>query len=344
MAHELSITADGRAEMFSGNNVTPWHKLGTVVSGLLTSKEAIEAAHLGWNVSLEPVFTKPGEYQEMEGYFASVRSDTQKGLGIVKSRYSPIQNREAFEFMDNLVADGKMRYETAGALRGGKIVWLMARYNGEVQIAGDTHKQWCLLTTSHDGSRPLSLQWVTERVVCANTLSIAMKGATNQITIRHSANWTNKADEARRVLGLTQSYFAAVRERLDGMAEQRMTREDMSVFSRLLIPAADEMNVPTRSRNIRTEICNLFTRGAGNRGESRWDALQAVTDYADHHATIRGENSTRLESALMGSAAGMKQEAFELLTSPDFSDTLAKHRGQTIRITVPAGLAVQSLN
>lgn len=324
MSHEISIS-NGRAEMFSGNNVVPWHKLGTVVAGLLTAKEAIEAAHLNWPVALEPVYSKNGDYNEIPGHFAAVRQDTHAALGVVKSRYTPIQNTEAFDFIDHLVKDGQMRYETAGALRGGSLVWIMAKYDGEMIINSDRHNQWCLLVTSHDGSKPLSLQWVTERVVCANTLSIALGGATNQIKIRHSANWEGKQAEARRVLGLTQDYFTHMQQALAGMNERPMSADDMDAFSRLLFPstAKTEQDTPTRTSNMRWGVQRLFNRPAcGTSGASRWDALNAVTDWADHHATIRGENSTRLESALMGSAADLKQRAFDLLTAEDFTARL----------------------
>lgn len=312
MAHELSIQ-NGRAEMFSGNNVTPWHKLGTVVAGLLTAKEAIDAAHLNWNVDFRPILVA-GKLIDQKEYQATVRCDTLETLGIVKGRYEIIQNQECFDFLDSLVADGELKYETAGALRGGKQVWMMAKYNGEIDINSDKHRMWLLLVTSHDGSKCLECCWVTERVVCANTLSIALKGKSNSVKIRHSAAWESKRSEAQRILGLTQDYFGEMRQALSGLNEQPMTQDDMQAFSKLLFPAKDESSVPTRTQNIRSEVSDLFSKGQGNLGQSRWDALNAVTDYVDHNSTIRGENSTRLESSLFGTGAATKQKAFEYLT------------------------------
>lgn len=319
MAHELSIV-NGKAEMLSGNNVVPWHKLGTVVSGTLTAQDAIRTAHLDWSVKSEPVILLDGRCAK--DYQLLSRADNGGVLSIMKQRYEIIQNADCFDFMDVLAGQNQIRYETAGALRGGRQVWLMAKYDGDLAINGDKHEQWLLLVTSHDGSYSLMLQWVTVRVVCANTLSIAIGGASNQIKIRHCKNWECKADEAKRVLGLTQDYFSKLQVNLNGLNEQALTVDGMAKVARTLYPAQDESDVPTRTRNIRTELVTLFQRGQGNLGRSRWDALNAVTDYIDHHATIRGENSTRLESALLTGGAETKQRAFELLTNNARMDSI----------------------
>lgn len=320
MAHEISIV-NGRAEMFSGNNVLPWHELGTIVQGLLSAKEAIEAAHLGWKAVAMPV-TVAGKELSLDDYQGICREDTLDTLGIVKGRYEIIQNSECFSFMDSLVGDGEIRYETAGALRGGKQVWMLAKYNGEIVINKDQHRLWLLLVTSHDGSKCLECCWVTERVVCANTLSIALNGKSNSIKIRHSADWQAKRDEAKRVLGLTKEYFTEQSKALSTLGDKAVSLDQMVAFTEALIPCKDK-DVPTRTKNIRSEIASLFTNGAGNHGQTRWDALNAVTDYVDHSATIRGQN-TRMESALWGSGAQLKQRAYEILTDDQSMNLLAQ--------------------
>lgn len=327
MAHELSIQ-NGRAEMFSGMGITPWHNLGTIVTGLLTASEAIQEAHLNWDVVTMPVTVNgqklkfPNGEDSSDSWQGVCRSDTGACLGIMRGRYETIQNRDCFDFMDSLVQAGELKYETAGALRGGRQVWMMAKYDGQIKINGDEHRQWLLCVSSHDGSYSLMIQWVTERVVCANTLSIALRGAKNQMKIRHVSNWQDKAEEARRVLGLTKTYFGTIQEQLAGMTDKLLTHEQMQEFTRLLIPANDENDVPTRTKNIRAEINKLFDGGRGNVGVSRWDALNAVTDYADHVQTLRGENSTRLESSLLGSGATLKQKAYEMLTDESVMGSL----------------------
>lgn len=344
MAHELSIQ-NGAAEMFSGSNTLPWHKLGTVVAGLLTAQEALEAAHLNWLVKGYPVtvngklldFPDPkaglkfGQHAgERDKSGASTentwqgicREDTGDCLGIMRGRYAPIQNAEAFAFFDRLVGDGKAVYDTAGALRGGRQVWLLAKVDGMVKIGRDDHEQYALMVTSHDGSYSLMCCFVMVRVVCANTLSIALDGAKNMVKIRHTQSWSDKEAEARRVLGIGEKYFATVQDALGSLGSHLLTPDQMADFSRVLVPCENEKDVPTRTANIRAELNRLFERGAGNQGATRFDAFQAVSDYADHVQTLRGANSTRIESAILGSGAQLKQKAFEYLTSEELMSAL----------------------
>lgn len=321
--HKISV-ANGTAEMFSGMGIVPWHGLGTVVSGLLTAKEAIQAAHLDWEVKSEPVFF--GDGSQLPDYQGLRRADNGAALSVMKKRYEIIQNLECFNFFDRIVGEGKASYETAGALRGGKQVWIMAKYDGELTINKDKHQQWILLVTSHDGSFSLSMQWTTVRVVCNNTFSLAIRQArkakANAIKLRHTKNWEEGASEAKRTLGLTEDYFANLQTALAGMNDRLLTKEEMAEFTRLLVPTKDEKEIPTRTANIRGEINRLFEKGDGNVGKSRWDAFNAVTDYADHFQTLRGDNSTRLESSLLGSGAEMKQKAYDMLTSEDLMSGL----------------------
>lgn len=332
--------------MFSGNGKLPWHGLGTVVSGLLTAQQAIEAAHLAWEVVGMPVTVNgihlpfPGDAESNNDTYQGIcRIDSGACLGLVKGRYEIIQNRQAFEFFDAIVGQGRATYETAGALRGGKQVWILAKYNGEVTIGPDKTRMWCLLVTSHDGSQALSCQWVSERVVCANTLSVALSGKKQCIKIRHTVNWADKEQEAKRVLGLTDDYFEDLRVQLAKLQDHSMDRTQMDDFVRLLYPAKDERTIPTITRNTRSDIAELFQKGAGNKGETRWDALNAVSDWADHGSTLRGENSTRLESSMSGAAAQLKQKAFELLSAEDFVKQLIDSRPHTVSMAPSATVA-----
>jgi len=326
MSHKLS-TVNGVVEMFAGRGMSPWHGLGTVVNGLATAQEALTLAHLNWQVAGMPVAVNGKELKFPNGdrtdsWQGICRTDTGDCLGVMRGQYQPIQNHEAFSFFDNLIGQGRAVYDTAGALRGGKQVWLLAKVDGSIKINGDEHRQYGLMLTSHDGSYALQVQWVTERVVCANTLSIAMNGASNSCKIRHCRNWKDSEAEAARVMGLGEHYFAGVQAALSGLNEKLLTPAQMDSFSKLLLPVKSDEKESTRNANIRAEINTLFGRGAGNVGASRWDALQAVTDYADHGMTLRGNNSTRLESALQGAGSSLKQRAFDLLTSEDLMNEL----------------------
>jgi phage/plasmid-like protein (TIGR03299 family) len=327
MSANISVQ-NGVAEIFCGRNIAPWHKLGTVVQGLATAEDALRLANLAWKVGRHPV-TVNGRVlpfpngEKVDTWQGICREDTGDCLGVMRGQYEPIQNAEAFAFFDSLIGQGAAVYDTAGALRGGKQVWMLAKVDGEVDICGDAHRQFALMLTSHDGSYALQVQWVTERVVCANTLSIALRGAANTCKIRHRANWQDKEAEAARVLGLGEHYFKSVAESLNGLNSKLLSPEQAEQFGKLLLPAGEDES--TRNKNIRSEIDVLFGRGAGNKGQSRWDMLQAVSDYADHGMTLRGKNSTRIESAFQGAGAALKQRAYDLLTDEDvMSGLLAK--------------------
>lgn len=326
MSHEISINRmTGRAEMFSGSNQVPWHGLGKIVAGLLNSADALKAAGLDWQVVSHPVFAKNGEYVAAKGYQAICRNDTGEVLSIMSDRYAIIQNADAFSFFDAVTQSKDAFYDTAGALHGGKRIWIMAKLPGSVFIGNDEHEKMVLLVTSHDGSYSLMMQHVLTRVVCQNTLSIALgRGCSHQIKIRHCQNWQEKEKVARQALGIADKYFETLQTSLARMNEQLLSPADMQTLTEYWIKADNEKDVPTRTQNIRAEVNRLFHRN-GNNGATRFDALQAVTDYVDHSATTRGANSTRFESGLLASGARLKQTAFDTLADDDtMSRLLAK--------------------
>lgn len=305
-----------------------WHKMGVNVRDRLKAAEAIEAAHLQWKAIFQTLSVN-GKEIDRKLWQAVCRDDNGALLGVVQGRYNIIQNADCFDFLDSLVADGALRYESAGALGNGETVWLLAKYDGDLEIAGDKHEQYLLLVTSHDGSRCLECFWTSVRVVCQNTLNLALSGRKQSVKIRHCAEWKSKRDEAQRILGLTQDYFGDMREQLARLQDRAMTQEDMAAFTKLLYPSAGEPEgkpVATRTSNMRWGTERLFNRPeAGTHGATAWDSLNAVTDYADHYSTLRG-STTRLESALLGSAADLKQRAFDLLTGEDLMKQLLEVR------------------
>ncbi|WP_395753343.1 DUF932 domain-containing protein [Prosthecobacter sp.] len=319
MAHELSIQ-NGRAEMFSGRNITPWHRLGTVVEGLLTSSEALEAAHLNWNVVGNPVLAQVnGAPTAVPGYQAITREDSGAVLSIMKDSYHPIQNAEAFEFFDAVVGEGQAIYDTAGALHGGRRVWIMARIPKTVFIdGGDELERNILLYTSHDGSSTLKMQQVMTRVVCQNTLSVALRQATNTVSILHRGNYKQRVVEAQRALKVVHGYFDDLTSLIELFAAKPMSHSDMRDFTEKLLPIAPGEKSP-RTEKSRGEIADLFSKGTGNNGRTRWDALNAVTEWVDHRRTygrtqLGVADETRFASTLFGSGAEIKASAVALLS------------------------------
>ena len=142
----------------------PWHGLGVEVSEAPNSEDALRFAGLDWNVRQENVFNSRGGI--IKGFKANVRDSDDSVLGVVGDRYKVVQNRDAFKFTDGLIG-GDVRYETAGSLRDGKQIWLLAKLP-EQQIAGDAVEPYLCFTNAHDGSSGVRVCMTPVRVVCKN--------------------------------------------------------------------------------------------------------------------------------------------------------------------------------
>ena len=180
MAHEVET-------MFSAREL-PWHGLGTVTEDVLTAKEAIETAGLDWEVELRSLFVSlpGGNRKKIEDRKAVMRTTDDAVLGIVSPLYVPFQNRDAFAFTDNLVDSGDAKYETAGSLRDGRVVFLTMKVPFGMQVDGnDAHDLYIVLRTSHDGSTAVSVAVTPIRVVCMNTMTMALRSARHKWSMRH---------------------------------------------------------------------------------------------------------------------------------------------------------------
>jgi phage/plasmid-like protein (TIGR03299 family) len=240
-------------------------------------------------------------------------------LSIMRDTYHPIQNGEAFEFFDAVVGDGQAVYDTAGALHGGRRVWIMARLPRPLFIEGDQLERNILLVTSHDGSSTLKMMHVTTRVVCQNTLSIALSNAQHSISILHRGNYKERVAQAQRALKISYGYFDQLGLLIADLAKTPFTRDEMQGFTERLLPIEDGQKSP-RTEKSRGEIAGLFRSGTGNSGRTKWDALNAVTEFVDHRRTYGktqqgGSQETRFASTLFGSGAEIKSRAVDLLTN-----------------------------
>lgn len=319
MAHDLATT-DGRAAMvYCGK--TPWHGLGTRLDAPATSAEAIEAAGLNYRAELVSLMTDDGTLVPERK--AVVRSDNRDVLGVVGNSYVPIQNGECFSFLDAVVAEGSVRYHTAGALGKGEKVWLLAVLPGHIRVKNtdDITEKFLLLHNSHNGSSALRVFFTPIRVVCANTLAIAeRKGRRQGIAIQHTGDLAAKVREAQEVLGLAHRFYDDMQIKVDVLANHQPTPSQLKAYFQSLYPdVPDGKN--KRAENIRSELFRLFEEGKGQDipgiQHSTWAALHAVTEWVDHHRTTRARNpldraSRRLQSQWFGSGARLKERAWDL--------------------------------
>lgn len=228
MAHELLIDG-GRAAMFYVNEV-PWHRLGTPLKAPPTSREAIEAAGLDWTVAKAPLHVV-GQYRlhVVAERFALLRQDRIgqpdcRIFGIAGRDYRVLQNRDAFAFFDPLVEGGKAAYETAGALGHGERIWILARLKGDLDVAGDKLQRFLLLSNNHDGRASVQVKLTPVRVVCNNTLTLALSGG-DTIAVRHDRDLSRRLEEAKKLLGLVDRRYAELEELFKRLAATELTRK-----------------------------------------------------------------------------------------------------------------------
>lgn len=332
MAHELEINEDGQARMFYAGQ-TPWHGLGTQVDSELTAVEAIRAAQLDWELKKQEIYISgtglvdgiPVIGTKVPGKYAVVRPLDNKVLGVVGESYEIIQNRECFAFLDEIVGSGQAIYHTAGSLFGGSRVFVTIKLPNDAHVGDDVVEKYVVLSTSHDGTIALNARISPIRVVCANTLAVALNEKTAEsICVRHTTNYAKNVEEARKVLKLTDVYYAQMEVAFYDLLKQSMSDTQMDSFLTLLIPDTkkdgDKLIATGRSLNIRKDIKDKFHDGIGmdNIQNTRWAAYNAVTEYVTHdRATAvhgdRKESDVKLTSMLYGSGQRLTQKAYDLL-------------------------------
>lgn len=316
MAHELSFDVNGQAEAFFALQPA-WHGLGKVLDHAPNSEEAIRQAGLDWRVSMRPIQTADG--LEISGHFATVRDDCSRVLGVVSDRYNVVQNRDGFRFLDSLMQEGELTYESAGALRGGRQVWLLARLPSIDYIAeGDASRRYILFSTSHDGTAALMAMPTSVRVVCANTLRLATSQA---VGIRHTGNVRDKLERAREFLKSLDSKFSQFAEQARKLAEKQVDRPHAEDFIAQLFPVPKDNF--GRSRTMRDKKIMQLRQNYRNdrqmlpsiRG-TYWALYNSVSEYVDHQASVRGNGrmqaENRMSSAIDGQGAALKTKAFDL--------------------------------
>ena len=317
MAHNLS-DASGTIEMFWYGD-RPWHGLGVEVKEALTAEEAIKAAGLDWTVEKREIFfeKEAGVFESANAY-ATVRTDINTPLGIVGKNYKPIQNVEAFSFMDSLTFSEEAKYHTAGALFGGEKTWILAKLPGHLVVKDeDIVDKYLLLYNAHDGKMSMKVLFSPIRVVCWNTLMQAVRAAQTTVNVAHTGDVQRKVTEAQRILGIAVNYFKDLEEAFKAFAVKELTQTGLAKYLETVMPGDT-----TRVKNIREKIHELYESGAGSeysRG-TLWGGYNAITEYVDHFRTDYIKKPDRyLETITLGSGLEIKtrayQEAIKIITT-----------------------------
>lgn len=273
----------------------PWHGLGTVVQEAPTSKEALGLAGLDWVVRQEPVIYK----DQNSGYFMNIRSTDDKVLGVVGGRYKPVQNVDAFDFVDGLVGEG-VTYETAGSLNTGKRIWLLAKMP-DVKILGDVVEPYMCLTNSHDGFGSLKVCMTPVRVVCQNTLNLALGSAKRSWNGRHTGSIGSKMEAAKETLGLARTYMNSLAEEAEELYKIKIAPKDFNLMSEKLFPITDGMSARKEESQIllREQLKHAWEMDdLGNIKGTGWGFMNAVADMSTHKPPARKTDNYQ-ENAFM---------------------------------------------
>lgn len=229
MAHKINRAADGTWS-FASNSEKAWHGLGQIVNGAMTAEEAIKLANLDYEVAKKEIYIETPEKVIVPDRFATYRTDTNQPLGVVGSRYSIVQNRDAFGFFDAVIDAGEAIFETAGALGNGERIFVTAKLPEDILVGGEKIEGYLLLTLSHDGTAPVIAGITKVRVVCNNTLQAALGKLSNRIAIPHYSNAKQKLSEAYRVMGLVSKYNIEVGEIFNQMVDKKLDEGQMKSY------------------------------------------------------------------------------------------------------------------
>ena len=266
----------------------PWHGLGTIVTEAPSSEEALRLAGLDWQVKQEPVYTDTGEV--IPGYKANIRDRDRRVLGVVTDRYKIIQNQEAFAFTDALLGKG-VRYETAGSLQGGRRVWLLARLPKEYIISGEQVSPYLVFSNTHDGSGAVKVALTPVRVVCCNTLNLALDTAKRSWSMIHTGNIRDKLQEAEDTLFMAEAYMMQLGKEFGNLQRQKITDRQVAEYIEMLLPLEKDATA-IQNKNItklREDMAHRYYDAPDlqGTGKNAYRFLNAVSDFATHAKPLR---------------------------------------------------------
>jgi len=329
MAHELE-TQNGVAS-FASFREPAWHGLGTVFTEEKNTQEMLAAANLNdWNVRLEDVVI-PNTLTSDKNYFYVVRNNptdkTQTDvLGVVGERYRVLQNEDLFSFGDNIL-DGGGRWETAGSIRGGRVVFGSLALERETVLdpngVADKVKTYLLINTSHDGSIAIQASITPVRVVCANTLNLALGskrgnrgGVKQSFKIRHTQTAEGKIQIARETLGLANAYMDAFDVMAKAMIEKEITAQQFNEIILAAYPKPEKDSKGSIKKwETKVDVINDIYTGQFNGmiANTAWGAFNALTERLDWYRSARGDNNESLLAAASGFDATITAEKNRLL-------------------------------
>lgn len=331
MPHEIEFDENG-ARFAYAQGTNPWHGLGTPVESAMSAADAIATARLGgWNLALEPMYIQDADRKVWRkvnsGFRAVYRHADGKSLGVVKDGYEILSNEETFAFADAIAGEGGYHYLTAGSLKGGSLVFMTLEAPSETKLPnGDVISSYLTVANSHDGSMALNAVDSSIVAVCANTVAMALNGASSTFRIRHTSNMADRIAQARKLLAAERNRTAAREAAMVALLDRKVSETDFADFLTKLVPITPDiedaggraLTNAARKRELIRDIYETSTTEDNKRGTA-WGVLNAVTYYTNHIQTRKNTDSAtaqenRMLALVWGDAADLGNRALALLS------------------------------
>lgn len=315
------MPANVQSMFYIGN--MPWHKEGVALKEPPDCESAIKCAGLDWTVSKVKLYTEFGDHP-IPDFYGVMRSDNAEVLGVVGNDYTPLQNRDAFKFFDPLISSGFLQYETAGALGAGEIIWVLAKIKSRplfVINGKDEVNKYLLLSSSHDGSSAVSIKFTPIRVVCQNTLNIAL-GHGDATKIQHLTGIHKKLRDVQIAAESICRIYSDVEGIFQAMAEKGFSDKQAHDYFNSLFPIPNEDLIKSEAQyrerekifNLHIRLMNNFGGGYGIReygvGNTLWAAYNAITQYIDHPTNYKLGDNKLIKRIWFGGGETIKKRAY----------------------------------
>lgn len=333
MAHEIDMSND-RANMAYLGEI-PWHKLGQSMPENASIEQWIHAAGMDYEIKHAPVQYTNGSIHTYTGKRVLYRSDTNAPLGVVSDAYKAVQPAAVLEFFRGLCETNSLKMETAGVLRGGAIYWALAKTGHEINLAGDRTHGYLMLSSTADGSRATDARFTSVRVVCANTLAVAMYGSVKPagaVRTRHTSVFDASATKKKLNLDQFDSSWLNFKAQMEALCNVKVSpNEAREFFTELLRPAdqrakpraaigastlTDLLGAPLNTPQEKTatdravrgleDMVKSYYAAPGAVPGTAYGLVQGVTHFIDH---VRGGDDTRMASAWFGQGDTLKTTA-----------------------------------
>lgn len=325
MADQIYYDSVKKKSAFASAIEPAWHGKGQILSGKMTSSEAIRQALLDFEVGKTPVKIEIPEKGliEVPGKFATYRTDTGVPFGVVGNRYEIIQNVDAFEFFDAIVGRGEAIYETAGALYNGQVVFITAKLPEYIKVGKDEVEKYLFLKSTHDGSGSITAAFSSVRVVCANTLSAALKNMTNKVSIRHTKDAKLKLAQAHRIMGISNQLSKELELAFNVMAKKPILDFELKkLIEQVVLPPFREEATPEEKAMISTRSMNkvneIYSYALGNPTQQTeatkgtlFGFINSISGYYQNVKTWK-DNDDKINSIFEGQAQKDSEKALEL--------------------------------